>query len=125
MRTTEANLQPIAPDEATAQYLELLQIDGKAEAIINNREDHLSHLLRWCEQGGIDNLNILDGWDLSNFTTWRREDGELKRTSLRSQLSSLRCFLKWTANHEAVSPSLYEKVMLPVSRGRKTDVTRF
>jgi site-specific recombinase XerD len=119
MRTTEANLQPIAPDEATAQYLEFLQIDGKAEATINNREDHLSHFLRWCEQEGIDNLNVLDGRDLSNFSTWRREDGDLKRTSLRSQLSSLRCFLKWAANHEAVSPSLYEKVMLPDVSGEE------
>lgn len=74
--------------------------------------------MRWCEgEAYIDNLNNLTGRDLTRFKHWRREDGDLNKVSLHTQLSTLKVFLKWAEQIEAVKLGMFEYVQPPKIRG--------
>lgn len=85
----------------------------------------LNAFVTWCEQEGIANLNDLTGRDLYAYRVWRREGGydedgeEIETVTVRTQMATLRAFLKFCANVNAVPETFYEKVPVPsVSGGR-------
>lgn len=68
----------------------------------------------------MDNLNDLSGRDIQQFQIWRKEDADLKPTTMRNHLCSLRVFLKWAAAIEALPENLYDKILLPnVAHGER------
>ena len=114
------DLVPISPSEARDLHLEAMQ-DDSAEWTQTSHRSHLRAFVEWCrEEGGIDNMNDLNGRDLYQFRVWRREGGysegkddELAPKTLDSALTTLRSFLKFCAQIEAVPEDLYTKVPLP------------
>jgi len=105
-------LHPITPQEAVKWYLE----DKESEYSINTvyaHQSRLGHLIRWCENNDIENLNNLNGRHLQRYRTWRRDDGDLNNVSMRTQMSTLRVFLRWAENIEGVHSGLSEKVDVP------------
>lgn len=44
---------------------------------------------------------------------WRRDDGDLNNVTLVTQLSTLRVFINWCANIDAVEEGLHDKILLP------------
>ena len=71
------------------------------------------HIVAWCEENGIDNLNDLTGRHLHQFRLWHMEEHDINQLSLRQHMCTLRVFLKWAASIEAVPENLYDKVMVP------------
>lgn len=108
----DTNLQPLTPKDAKERYLREIEGD-KADSTIEAREYKLRHFVRWCEQQDITNLNNLNGRDIDDYKHWRKEDGELNTTTLRSQMSAVRQLLEYCAQIDGVSPQLHEKVILP------------
>jgi integrase len=114
------DLEPITPSEARDLHLEAMK-DDSAEWTQYSHKSHLRAFVEWCrEEGGIDNMNELDGRDLYQFRVWRREggysegqDGRLAPKTLDSALTTVRSFLRFCAQIEAVHEDLYEKVPLP------------
>nr|WP_238993868.1 site-specific integrase [Halobellus captivus] len=117
----EDDLVPITPSEARDLHLEAMQDDSAAWTQTSHRS-HLRAFVEWCrEEGGIDNMNDLTGRDLYQFRVWRREGGyskgmdeEIAPKTLHSALATVRSFLRFCAQIEAVPEDLYEKVALPV-----------
>ena len=109
----EHELEPLTPEDAKRRYLESLENNGKADGTIRTRRYKLKHFVRWCDQEGIDNLNELTGRDLDDYKSWRREDGDLKKTTLRTQMSVISGFIEYCGKIDGVSPALHEKVILP------------
>ena len=74
----------------------------------------LKHFVRWCDEvAEITNLNDLSGRDLQRYKMWRREDGDLNNVTLVTQLSTLRVFINWCENIDAVAPETHDKILMP------------
>jgi len=114
------NLNPISPEEAVELHLESMEFDS-ADWTQVSHESHLRAFTEWCrEHGGIDSMADLDGRDLYQFRIWRRnggyskgQDEELAPKTIHGALATLRSFLRFCAQVEAVEGDLYERVSLP------------
>jgi integrase len=65
----------------------------------------------WCDEQGIDNLNDLTGRILHEYRLWRREDGNLAPPSEKSQMDTLRVFVRWLESIDGVAQDLGEKAI--------------
>ena len=110
--TANHELEPIDPSTARELYL-----DHKAthctEATVEGHYYRTKHIVAWCDENGIDNLNHLTGRHLHEFRLWHMEEHDINQLSLRQHMCTLRVFLKWAASIEAVPPNLHDKVMVP------------
>ncbi|WP_188980611.1 tyrosine-type recombinase/integrase [Halocalculus aciditolerans] len=96
--------------------------DELSEGTLQGHKYRLQAFVQWCEEEGIENLNDLGGRDLYGYRIWRREgNGEdrdpIAPVTLRGQLSTIRAFLRFCAEVDAVPESLREKVPLPTVSG--------
>lgn len=112
MEAHKDDLEPIDPSTARELYL-----DHKAthctEATVTGHYYRTRHIVDWCEENDIDNLNDLTGRDLHELRLWHMEEHDINQLSLRQHMCTLRVFLKWAASIEAVPANLYDKVMVP------------
>lgn len=113
------DLQPLTPADAVALYLDARR-DDAAEWTVTSHEARLRPFVEWCQTEGIENLNDLDGRNLYQYRVWRREGNyseskveELAPATLKSSLTTLRAFLRFAADVEAVPSDLFEKVPIP------------
>ncbi|SHH23657.1 tyrosine-type recombinase/integrase [Halobaculum gomorrense] len=114
------DLQPLTPSEARDLHLEAMK-ENAAEWTRVSHRSHLRAFVEWCRtEGGIDNMNDLTGRDLYQFRVWRREGGyskgktdTLAPKTLDSALTTVRSFLRFCEQIEAVPEGLREKVILP------------
>ncbi|WP_197052409.1 tyrosine-type recombinase/integrase [Halobellus captivus] len=122
------NLQPLSPREGVEMYLEARR-DELSRQTLSGQKYRLESFLQWCEEEEIENLNDLDGRSLYRFRVWRREghgDGrdEIQQVTLRGQLSTLRAFLRFAEEIDAVREGLRVDVPLPtVSSGQNVSDT--
>lgn len=115
-----SSLDPISPRDGISMFHDAMR-DEHAESTRRSAKHRLRSFLQFCNEHDINNLNDLNGRDLYNYRTWRREgqgDGydEIKPVTLKSQLATLRRFLRFAANIDAVPPELYEQVKLPTMK---------
>lgn len=61
----------------------------------------------------IENLNTLSGRQLHRYRLWRREDGDLNKVSEKTQMDTLRVFIRWLESVDGVERDLSEKVLSP------------
>lgn len=107
-----SDLQPMEPEEAVEMHLETRRGDT-AEATVQKHKYRLQKFLEWCDQAGVDDLTELNGRMLHKFRLWREQDGELAKVSLRTQLSTIRTFIRFCENVDAVEQGLHEKMEVP------------
>lgn len=105
-------LEPLEPERGVELYLRQRQ-DDAADSTIEAHRRRLKHFRRWCDEEEIVNLNQLTGRRLYEFRLWRKEDGDLNTISVRTQLSTLRAFIKFLETIDAVPDNLHEDVSLP------------
>lgn len=114
-----SNLEPIGPQEALNLYLEAR--DDAAENTMEAQDYRLRAFVKWCDEEGIANLNELSGRDMYAYRVWRREGGysgeELETVTLRGDMATMRAFLRFCGEIDAVREDLYDQVPLPRSDG--------
>ena len=106
------SLDPIDPDTA----LELYLADRESEvsqATLYSHNSRLGHFVRWCGEQNLTNLNELTGRQLHQYRLWRRRDGDLAPASEKTQMDTLRVFVRWLESIDAVTPDLHTKVRSP------------
>ncbi|MEY7852171.1 tyrosine-type recombinase/integrase [Natrarchaeobius sp. A-rgal3] len=113
-------LEPISPLEAVEMYHDAMR-DEHAESTRRSAKHRLRAFIQFCDENEIEDLNDLSGRDLYKYRSWRREghgdDREpIKLVTLKGQLATLRRFLRFAANIDAVPPELYEQVTLPTMK---------
>lgn len=108
---SESTLEPLTPEDAVDMYVEHRRPDLSEKSIQNHRY-RLDTFVEFCEERGITNLNELDARDLNRYRAWRREDG-ISPITLRSNLATLRVFLEFAAQIDAVEEGMRERVVLP------------
>ncbi|WP_313691449.1 tyrosine-type recombinase/integrase [Halorarum halobium] len=107
-----SELQSMNPEEAVEMYIETRKGDT-ADATVQKHRYRLQKFLEWCGEADVDDTTQLNGRNLHKFRLWRKEDGELAKVSLRSQLSSIRTFIRFCENVDAVEQDLHKKIELP------------
>ena len=105
-------LEPIHTVEAKKMYLRERSTDA-SDATIQAHHYRLDHFVRWCEIEGIDNMNDLSGRDLHRYKLWRQEEGDLNQVSLKTQMDTLRVFIRWCESIDAVKRDLHTSVLSP------------
>lgn len=106
------SLEPIEPDTALELYL--ADKDNElAEASLKAHKYRLDHFIRWCDQQDIENLNNLSGRQLQRYRVWRRDEGNLSPVSEKTQMDTLRVFIRWLETVDGVEQDLSEKVLSP------------
>jgi site-specific recombinase XerD len=110
-------LEPIAPEDAVAQYLASRESDASSSTIQNHRY-RLKHFLEFADRHSIENLNELSGRDCEAYKNWRLKTGDVASITLEQQLRTFRVFLRYCESIEAVEQGVSEKLLIPkVSKG--------
>ena len=111
------DLEPIAPGRAVEMYITDRQPE-LSQATIYSHRSRLSHFTRWCNQEDIEEMRELSGLDLHEYRLWRREDGGINSVTEKTQMDTLRVFIRWCESVDAVPQNLSEKVLSPsLSKG--------
>lgn len=106
------NLEPLDPEHALELYLDHRR-NEVAKATLQSHRSRLKHFIEWCADEEIDNLNELTGRTLYEYRIWRKNDGNLTKVSVKTQMATLRVFVRWLETIEGVAPDLHTKVQLP------------
>lgn len=106
------SLEPISPETALDFYLADRE-NEVAEATLYSHRSRLGHFVRWCVDHEIENLNNLTGRRLQEFRLHRRGDGDLSVASEKTQMDSLRVFIRWLEQMEGAPQDLSTKVRSP------------
>jgi integrase len=118
------DLEAISPEHAVQLYLDARR-DDASDWTLTSHQSRLRPFLEWCDDNGVDDMRALNGRDLYEYRVWRREGGyskskvdELAPKTLKTQLSTVRRFLRFCQTIEAVPEDLYLKVPIPeLSKG--------
>ena len=105
-------LEPLEPSEGLRRYLEQ-KAEESASATIASHKARINWFIRWCEEEEISNLNDLTGRDFHEFRIWRCKGSDLRRTTVKSLMDTLRVFIRFLERINAVKPKLSEKVHSP------------
>lgn len=105
-------MEPIKPAEAVKMYL-MHRKNEITEATYRSHQSRLGHFIRWCEQENITNLNNLTGRKLHRYRLWRRDEGDLAPASEKTQMDTLRVFIKWVESIDGTPQDLHVKVQSP------------
>jgi len=112
-----SSLTPLTPEQGLEMYAEGRR-DELSTQTLPSHIYRLESFTQWCAEEEIENLNELTGRDLYAYRIWRREGNgedreEIETITLRGNLATLRAFLKFCADIDAVPEELYTKVPLP------------
>lgn len=76
-----------------------------------SHESRINKLVDWCDEQGIENTNELTGRDLYEYRIWRRNDGDLAKTSEKTQMTTIRVFVQFLESSEAAITHLVAQEM--------------
>lgn len=115
-----SGLDSIPPHEAVEMFHNAMR-DEHAASTRRSEKHRLRAFVQFCDEEGIEDLTDLSGRDIYKYRSWRREGhGEdrepIKLVTLKTQLATLRRFLRFASNIDAVPPELYEQVTLPTMK---------
>ncbi|SDM46691.1 Site-specific recombinase XerD [Halogranum gelatinilyticum] len=108
---SDTELKPLHPREAMEMWLDR-QRSERAEETLQSYFYRLNTFVEWCEENGFDNLNDLTGRDMFKYDSHRRSL-DLSQSTLNNQLGTLRQFISFCADIEAVDSELPLKVDVP------------
>lgn len=106
------SLEPIDPDTALELYLADRE-NNVTEATIYSHRSRLGHFVRWCDEQEITNLNELTGRQLHEYRLWRRDEGDLAPATEKTQMDTLRVFIRWVESIGGAPEDLHVKVRSP------------
>jgi integrase len=73
----------------------------------------LGMFVDWLEEQGIDNVNDLTGRKIHRYRTFRRQDADLAPATEKSEMDTVRVFIRWCESIDAVEQDLSTKVQSP------------
>ncbi len=106
------SLEPIDPETALELYLTDRE-NEVTQATLYSHRSRLGHFVRWCDEQEIANLNELTGRQLYEYRLWRRSEGDLEPVTEKTQIDTLRVFIRWLEHVDGVESDLSTKVKSP------------
>ncbi|MEA5407711.1 site-specific integrase [Haloarculaceae archaeon H-GB2-1] len=105
------DLEPLAPRQALEMWIDRQKAE-KADETVQSYRYRVRQFVDWLDDQGINNLNDLTGRDVFRYDSARRADG-LSKNALNTQLGTIKLFLDFCVDVEAVPPVLPAKVDIP------------
>ncbi|WP_424015065.1 tyrosine-type recombinase/integrase [Halorubrum xinjiangense] len=88
-------IEPIDVQTAVDLYLDDRE-DELAEWTYYSHSSRLGHFVRYCDRvADVTELREVDGKTLYEYRVWRRDEGELNPVTVKTQMDSLRVFIRW------------------------------
>ena len=103
-------LEPLTPREGVELYKQD-RVDEVSAATLQSHEYRLERFINWCEREDIDNLNDVTGRDIQRFKLYRKQ--KVKPVTVKSQMDTLRVFLRFCEAINGVRDGLAESVVSP------------
>ena len=107
-----SELDPIDPSRALKLFLADRKGNQSAATIQSDRS-RLSFFIEWLEDQGVDNLNDLTGRMVKEYQLDRREKTNWKPVTEKTQMDTVRVFVRWAEGIEAVEANLSDRVQSP------------
>lgn len=105
------NLEPLDPYEALEMWLDRQRAE-KSVGTVQSYYYRVRQFVDWLEDCELTNLNDLDGRDVFQYDSERRAEG-LSKSAINNQLGTIKLFLEFCVDIEAVPPELPAKVDVP------------
>jgi site-specific recombinase XerD len=102
--------ESIAPERAKDLYLDDKKREYRDSTVTAHRS-RLGFFVEWCKEQGIDDMTDLTARDLHEYRVWRREG--INVVSEKTQMDTLRTFVRWCETIDAVQSGLWKKVKSP------------
>ena len=116
MSTHIDELDPIEPREALELFMDKRRSNNRAPSTLTSNRSHLSIFIEWLEGQGLTNLNELTGRDVFQYRQKREHEDGLAPASLKGQISTIRMFLRFCAEIEALPQDFHRKVDPEIGR---------
>ena len=113
---TMTELEEIDPELALELYLDDRRSHQSKATTIAHRS-RLSSFVDWLDERGIDNLNELTGRLVKEYKLHRRKESDWASSTEKSNLDTIRVFVRWAEGIEAVEANLSQRVQSPVLNG--------
>jgi len=99
--------------DAVERYLNERRADV-SDSTLYNHSSQLKQFITWCKADNDrpEKVKGIDGWDVSNFKVYRRDEDELENTTLYNQMSALRVFIRWCESRDLLE-GVSENMMMP------------
>jgi len=111
----------MAPEDAAQRYLNERKTDV-SDSTYYNHSSNLKQFVEWCDREGIESINQVDSFDVSDFKMYRRDEDGINNVTLYNQMATLRIFLRWCESRGLVE-GLSENIMLPDRGDAAKDTT--
>lgn len=111
-------LEPLTPREALALYKQSRE-NELAQQTLQSHGYRITRFIEWCDENGIDNMNDVGGRDVQRFKIARSE--EVNTTTLKSNLDTLRVWLRFCEGVDAVVDGVSDSIKSPSLDGAKME----
>lgn len=110
---------PLPIETAVQSYLEY-RSDEVTQNTLRSHRYRLEPFVEWCENNGIGDTTEIQKQHFLQYRRHRREEDELNLTSLHTQLTTLRVFIKWCVSYGAITESMATAIDVPqLDRGQQ------
>lgn len=114
----ELDLSDIDADEMTIEqavmgHLRDKRVDKASRWTIYSHRSRLGHFIRYCEGIGVERVSELTLKNLNDYKGWRKTDGGINNVTLKTQMDTLRTFIKYCERIGAISKGTSELVESP------------
>lgn len=114
--STPHGIEPISPSSAYGKYLDSIEGE-KAGGTVYSHQSRLKYFVRWCqmtdedeEKEEIESMHDLRPSHINEWKTWRKDEYDLKKITLKTHLDTLRVFFRWCARNDYVFDGLIDAV---------------
>lgn len=107
--TKSKRIDGTPPRKALRMYLSEKRTQANyAESTLDSHESRLGMFVDWCEQTQILVMEQLDKADIHDFRLWRFEDNNLAPKTVKTQLDTLRAFLRFCEKYDYVEDEVHK-----------------
>jgi len=97
---------------AVESYLEYRSTEV-TETTLQSHRYRLDPFVEWCESNGIAETTDIQKQHFLQYRRYRREQDGLNITSLHTQLTTLRVFIKWCVSYGVIDESMVNAIDVP------------
>lgn len=84
-----------------------------SDSTLYNHSSQLKQFTEWCrDEQDTEKVAAIDGWLISDFKVYRRDDCGIENVSLYNQMTIIRVFIKWCESRGLLE-GISENIMMP------------
>jgi len=106
---------PLPIDEAIKKHIDMCEADDYSEATIYAHRSRLGMFIRWLQKNGVEETTDVTRRHLQDYRILRK--GEVNKVTLKSDMDTIRVFIRNMEDYDAIRSGLHEHVRSPSLKG--------